>query len=435
MNMKSSRFKETEIGLIPEDWDFKVFSDIVDIVGGGTPKTTVPEYWDGEIPWLSVVDFNNDFRTVYETEKRISELGLKNSSTKLLKKGDLIISARGTVGAIAQLGKDMAFNQSCYGLKAKNGFINDFIYYLLKYSLNILKQTTHGSTFDTITRNTFDLLNVPIPTHEERNVIANILSTIDDKIELNSQTNQTLEEIGQAIFRHWFIHFEFPDENGQPYRSSGGEMVDSEMGEIPMGWDVKKFKDCVELIIDHRGKTPTKLGGKWSSSGIRALSAKNIKNGKIVNKESIKFVDLELYSKWMKDEIKREDILLTSEAPLGEMVSWDYDEKIVLSQRLFGIRANKKVLFPKYLYCFMNSGLFEYELKSRATGSTVQGIRQAELVKTNVVVPPLDLTIRFQSLIEPLFNKITSNEGESQNLSQIRDYVLPKLMSGKIRVK
>lgn len=246
--------------------------------------------------------------------------------------------------------------------------------------------------------------------------------------------NQTLEKIGQAIFKHWFIDFEFPDEDGKPYKSSGGELVDSELGEVPSCFKIMKFKDCVDLIIDYRGKTPIKLGSEWSNSGYMALSAKNIKNGQIVNEESIKFVDEELYFKWMKNEIEREDILLTSEAPLGEMVSWDYNEKIVLSQRLFGIRANKKIIYPKYLYCFMNSHIYKHELKSRATGSTVQGIRQAELLKTNVIVPPVELTSKFQNMTENLFRKIALNKKESKNLSQIRDSLLPKLMSGKIRL-
>lgn len=94
-------------------------SEIMDLIGGGTPKTTKPEYWDGDIPWLSVKDFNNDFRFVYETEKHITELGLNNSSTKLLQAGDIIISARGTVGEIATIPFPMAFNQSCYDVMRK----------------------------------------------------------------------------------------------------------------------------------------------------------------------------------------------------------------------------------------------------------------------------------------------------------------------------
>ena len=106
-------------------------SSIIDIISGGTPKTTVNEYWEnGTIGWLSVTDFNNDLRYVYITEKKITEDGLKSSNTKLLNKGDIIISARGTVGALAQIGIPMCFNQSCFGLRGKKGIVEtDFLYY------------------------------------------------------------------------------------------------------------------------------------------------------------------------------------------------------------------------------------------------------------------------------------------------------------------
>lgn len=99
-------------------------SETMDIIGGGTPKTSVNGYWGGNIPWLSVKDFNNDYRYVYVTEKTITEEGLKNSSTKLLKRDDSIISARGTVGEMAMIPFPMAFNQSCYGLRAKKEIVD-----------------------------------------------------------------------------------------------------------------------------------------------------------------------------------------------------------------------------------------------------------------------------------------------------------------------
>jgi type I restriction enzyme, S subunit len=119
------------------EWKEIPLIDVIDLVGGGTPKTSVPDYWNGEIPWLSVADFNNGRKYVTETEKCITNLGLKNSSTRILQKGDIIISARGTVGVVSMLGREMAFNQSCYGIRAKTGLsINDFIYYFLKHAVN-----------------------------------------------------------------------------------------------------------------------------------------------------------------------------------------------------------------------------------------------------------------------------------------------------------
>ena len=169
-------------------------SEIIDLIGGGTPKTSKPEYWDGNIPWLSVKDFNNDFRYVYETEKHITQLGLDNSSTKLLQPGDVIISARGTVGEIASIPYPMAFNQSCYGLRAKKEIVTeDFLYYLLKYNVYVLKKNAHGSVFDTITRETFEGIEVDVPDIETQLRIAGVLSELDKKVELNCRINDNLK--------------------------------------------------------------------------------------------------------------------------------------------------------------------------------------------------------------------------------------------------
>ena len=182
-----------------------VLSDIIELIGGGTPKTSKPEFWNGDIPWLSVVDFGGDRRWVDKAEKTITNLGLENSSTKLLKSGDIVISARGTVGELAQLKRPMAFNQSCYGIRARTGVDQDFLYYLLKKSVNDLRRQSHGGVFNTITRSTFDVVSISIPSIVTQKKIADILGSLDEKIELNRRMNETLEQLGQALFRHYFV--------------------------------------------------------------------------------------------------------------------------------------------------------------------------------------------------------------------------------------
>ena len=120
-------------------WMLTRVSEMADIISGGTPKTEISEYWNGDIPWLSVKDFSGDAKRVYSSEKSITEKGLNNSATQLLYPGDIIISARGTVGEVAQIGRAMAFNQSCYGLRAKDSYSSDFLYYVLKYQVKYLK--------------------------------------------------------------------------------------------------------------------------------------------------------------------------------------------------------------------------------------------------------------------------------------------------------
>lgn len=173
-------------------------------------------------------------------------------------------------------------------------------------------------------------------------------------------------------------------------------------------WREVTLNDITELVIDYRGKTPLKLGGEWSSSGYRALSAKNVKTGKIVAEESIRYVDENLYKKWMKEEVQRNDILITSEAPLGEVFFWNSDEKIVLSQRLFDVRIKKGVC-PQYVFYYMTSYPFQAELQSRASGTTVLGIKQPELLKTKIILPNYDTQVKIANQLAEIDSKINCN--------------------------
>lgn len=186
-----------------------------------------------------------------------------------------------------------------------------------------------------------------------------------------------------------------------------------------MNTKIITLKDIVELVIDYRGKTPKKLGGKWSEFGIKALSAKNIKNGEIVRKDSIRYVDEELYYKWMKNEIEKGDILLTSEAPFGEIYYWESDEKIVLSQRIFGIRCNSNKVYPKFIYFYMLSPMFQWELKSRATGTTVKGLRQPELLKCKLNIPDYDNQTKIAKILSNIENKIKVIKKINHNLEEL----------------
>ena len=185
-----------------------------------------------------------------------------------------------------------------------------------------------------------------------------------------------------------------------------------------MEWKEVTLGEITNLVIDYRGKTPLKLGSSWSDSGYRALSAKNIKTGQIVAEDSIRFVDEELYRKWMKDEVKKGDILITSEAPFGQIYYWDSDEKIVLSQRLFDVRLNDEVCH-KYVYYFMTSHRYQKNLEGRATGTTVTGLRQPELLKSTILLPPLSAQRSISSILSSLDRKIELNNKINADLEEM----------------
>jgi type I restriction enzyme, S subunit len=194
-------YKESKLGWVPKEWDVEFFSNAFDIISGGTPSTHIGEYWNGNIPWLSVDDFNNGKRYVYNSAKKISEAGLTNSATNLLKEDMIIISARGTVGVISQLGTTMAFNQSCYGFNSINKKItNDFGYYFLIHYKTYFGFSGFGSVFSTITRDYFDTLEIAYPKDENETIeIVKKVSLLDDKIETEQAYLYKLQQIKQGL--------------------------------------------------------------------------------------------------------------------------------------------------------------------------------------------------------------------------------------------
>ena len=182
-------------------------------------------------------------------------------------------------------------------------------------------------------------------------------------------------------------------------------------------WNHFALGEITELVIDYRGKTPKKLGGDWCKQGYRALSAKNIKTGRIVQAETIRYIDESLYRKWMKDEVQRGDILITSEAPFGQIFFWDSDEKIVLSQRLFCVRI-KPEYDARFIYYYMTTPEFQSELDGRATGTTVIGLRQPELMKCIIRCPEIQEQKVIAAILSSIDAKIIANEKVNDNLQR-----------------
>ena len=165
-NLFPDRLVDSELGHIPEDWGVGVLDDSIELLSGGTPKTSVAEYWDGDIPWYTAKDapsLTDVF--VLETERGITEAGVENSATRILPAGTTVITARGTVGRLACLGRAMAMNQTCYGIRGASTFPDFFTYFRIRSAIDELRTRTHGTIFDTITRDTFkliDAVNLPI---------------------------------------------------------------------------------------------------------------------------------------------------------------------------------------------------------------------------------------------------------------------------------
>ncbi len=421
------------------NWNEYKLSDLMDVIGGGTPKTSVSEYWGGDIPWLSVVDFGNDYKKVFDSEKKITEKGLENSSTKLLKEGQLIISARGTVGELAVLGRDMAFNQSCYGLNAKLEICtNDFLYYLMKCKISELKRNAHGAVFDTITRNTFETVSVSIPDLPTQTAIAEILSSLDDKIELNKKINQELENLAQTLFESWFIDFEFPNENGEPYKSSGGEMVDSELGEIPKGWDIIKVQD-----LEHKLQTGTRPKGGVGgiTKGVPSIGAESIKKLGYYDFSKVKFVTEEFAAKMRRGKVEGYELLIYKDggkpgtfiphfSMFGEGFPFD---SFFINEHVFLLDFFNKQ-FNCFCYFYFDSEYVRPVFENNGGKAAIPGINQEDVKHLWVFNPDLELVKLFGQFAHSSVSTILKNCKENIQLTNLRDTLLPKLISGELEV-
>ena len=380
------------------EWKDYWLSDLCNLIGGGTPKTLVSEYWDGDIPWLSVNDFNNGRKYCFDAEKKITERGLNESSTKILKKGQIIISARGTVGVISMLGKDMAFNQSCYGISAKEELsTNNFLYYLLKNNVSNFHSVAHGAVFDTITKETFDQIQVSIPDKSEQTAIASILSSLDDKIDLLDRQNKTLEELAETLFRQWFVE------------------------EVDENWEEKGLDEIADFL---NGLACQKFPRKANEIGLPVIKIKELRTG-ITDASDNATSDVP--EKYLVNE---GDILFSWSGSLA-LVLWAGDQG-VLNQHLFKVTSSE---FPQWFCYFWIKYHLPYFIGVAEDKATTMGhIQRHHLSSALVVVPPKFKLDEYHQTIEPLFSKLKSNSRQIQTLIQLRENLLPKLMSGAIKI-
>ena len=384
-----------------EEWKEYKLTEIMDLIGGGTPKTSNPDYWDGDIPWISVKDFNGERRYVGETEKKITKLGLENSSTKILSKGDIIISARGTVGELAIIPSDMAFNQSCYGLRAKDFVDSTFLYYLLKQSVNILKHNTHGSVFDTITRETFENITVKLPPLPTQQKIAAILSSLDDKIELNNKINTNLEQQAQALFKNWFVDFE-------PF---GGKM--------PEGWKVGKLCDIADYSsekIEINKLTPETY-----------YSTENMLPSKGGIETATSLPSISQTTRCLPGET-----IISNIRPYFKKIFYCTEEVAGCSTDVLCFKPKYKD-YSEYLYQVLYSDIFFDYMVLGSKGTKMPRGDKQQIMNYPITIPNELYLRKFKTFAEPIFSQIDLNRKENKRLSELRDTLLPKLMNGEIR--
>ncbi|MDL0420469.1 restriction endonuclease subunit S [Caldibacillus thermoamylovorans] len=287
---------------------------------------------------------------------------------------------------------------------------------------------TSTSTYPSIKPSVIGKLEIELPTIKEQIAVANILASLDQKIGINNEINKKLEEMAQAIFKHWFVDFEFPNENGEPYKSSGGEMVESELGMIPKGWKIGSINDLGTIVS---GGTPSKKKEEYyTEHGIPWITPKDLSLNKnrFISRGTIDITEEGLKNSSAK-LMPKGTVLFSSRAPIGY---------IAIAKNEVSTNQGFKSIIPKnnigsefvYQFLKMNKEIIE----SRASGSTFKEISGGELKKIPAIIPSNNIIYRYNLITIKISSFIKNNEEELEKLRTIRDTLLPKLMSGEIRV-
>ncbi|MEX2193011.1 MAG: restriction endonuclease subunit S [Nitrosarchaeum sp.] len=436
---QKTKFKQVEIGMIPEDWSIAKFRTILSQnIRHGIYKSK--EYFDYQgVRLLKMGDINSNDRISDQNMERVlvSENEIKRfriyDGNLIFARTSMMTGGLGNCSIVMKHDDPIIFdgNLLCAEIDTKVAKPEFYFYYFKsKRGQNEIAKMTTGTQSRNIPGSKLMEVNIPIVNKLEQNKIASILSCLDFKIKLNRQTNKTLEGIGKAIFKHWFIDFEFPNEEGKPYKSSDGEMIYNEeiMKEIPKGWKIGFLGDGILTKISKPGIA------RFSDKKIY-LDTSSVQNSHIIKtdykitydeKPTRANMQPKVSTVWFAKMKESEKILFFDNYSTQRL------ENFILSTGFAGLDVEDFALY--YIWCIISNSKFEKEKDNLCNGTTMQAINNENIMKISVINPEKIILSKFNNLIKSTYQKIYQNDLQSQTLSRIRDSLLPKLMSGKIRV-
>lgn len=385
------------------------------IFSGGTPNTTKSSYWNGNIPWLSSGETRNDY--INQTEKTITDDGVKNSSTRLAKKGDIVIATAGqglTRGQISFLNIDTYINQSLISLRADNKNLDSkYLFYNLKSRYSELRSLSDAtSSRGSITCPMLYNLDINIPDYPTQKKIASILGAYDEKIENNNKIIKNLEETAQTIFNEWFVNFKFPGYGKV-------KMIDSEMGEIPEGWEIKKISELFTVIL---GGTPSREKPECWNGNIPWINSGEINKLRILEATE-HITELGLNKSNARLIKSGATVLAITGTTLGQVSRLEIDS--TANQSVIGIYDENNVL-NEYLYLYILSNI--HDLISSASGGAQQHINKQIVEDYDILNPSDDVIKDFNKKINSFFLLIKKLFEENISLKSQRDLLLVKLI-------
>jgi type I restriction enzyme S subunit len=418
MSFKSVKFKDTNINIIDGD--------------RGENYPSQNEYLE-------------DGYCLFLNAKNVTDSGFKFNKTKFiskekdnilrkgrLKKEDVVLTTRGTVGNVGLFTHEVPYENIrinsgmlIFRLENRDEFLPEYIYWYFRSNLfqNQIKQYVSGSAQPQLPVKTINKMEILKPDIEIQKKIVKIISSVNKKVLNNNKMNKTLEEIAQAIYKNWFVYFEpFQDE----------EFFESELGMIPEGWEVGNINDFVN--VQNGYGFSSKLFSDEGNIGV--IKIKNITENNTVNISDTQYISKKTAEETNKRYlIKPNSILIAmTGAKVGKIgIVPETNTTLYLNQRV-GMLKPKINGGIEYSYIALMTDYYQNVIKNKARGSAQANISATAIGSIKVVIPPKKILKKYANIIKPILNKISSNLNENRSLKELRDSLLPKLMSGEIRV-
>jgi len=377
---------------------------------------------------MGYIDYNQVYYLSKETYKKFMVRGFP-------KKGDILMTTEAPLGCIAKLDRDdITPAQRLFTLRGKQNVLNNdyLMYYLMsKQGQHELHSRASGTTVQGIKRSEFENVSIILPSnYEEQKAIADVLSSLDEKIELLQEENKTLEELAQTMFKEWFVNFNYP--------GATGEMEDSELGEIPKGWRVIELRKIVDTINGYAYKGKELV--EESLEALVTLKSFN-RNGGFQTRGFKPFSG----NPKQKQEVQLSDLIvshtdLTQDAEVIGNPAFIFEnggfKKMYITMDLVKVVSKEEKIDNSFLYYLMKRREFKEHCVGYSNGTTVLHLSKLAIPEYKLGLPQdFDLIETFSSIIKPSIEKIMNNINQVQTLSETRDILLPKLMSGEIRVE
>ncbi len=415
----------------PTGWQWRLLTKLARLETGHTPSRKHPEYWDGDIPWVGIRDAtSNHGRTILDTEQHVTQAGLNNSSARLLPAHTVCLSRTASVGYVIVMGRPMATSQDFVNWVCDPDALDyRYLKYVLLGEKRAYSRFSHGTTHQTIYFPEVKAFHVCAPDIDGQRAIAGVLGSLDDMIEQNRRTARTLEQLARAIFKAWFVDFgpmkakaagaaSFPSMTQEVFAALPTAFVDSEIGPVPEGWEVKRLDESMHLTM---GQSPPSEHYNESGDGLPFHQG--------VTNYGFRFPMHRVYCTVESRIAEPLDVLLSVRAPVGRINV--ADRRLVLGRGLAGLRhltGRQSFLLHQLAHVFA-------EEDAVGDGTIYKAVTKQFLSAMPMLSPPEDTQAAFDIIARPLDDLVASSEAESRKLAEMRDLLLPKLLSGEVRVQ